>query len=375
MRERTGLEREARLLELRGDPPALGAAPDRLLSLDWVAVGRRERALLSTSDQDETTPIEVEALRFQGRRNEIALVFAGVHGDEPQGVDVANRIVDQLTAAVAKPLFTTIVIKELIGDKRRPPDNWTAKDDPQAKRKRWVLIGSKVIEPNRNFPRPGVEYEKAAKTGNDEKRQPELFGENKKALTRNRKEDHKDRSTNRMTAETRILIQLIEKVRPVRAASLHAHLLPGTRGDGPGVFVDPRGGFDAANDYAKTAAGRGDDEFTFGLLYAALTAVSKLDAANPLRKLRAVNPFLGNLADSAGRVAPAPGTVHYTSKKHSRGTSFGMWAPADATSGGRKGMLTVTVEIPRYPEAQRPAQGEINQIYADLLTRQFLGLR
>lgn len=48
MRERTGLERETRLLGLREDPPGLGVAPDRVPSLDWVPVGKRVRALLLT---------------------------------------------------------------------------------------------------------------------------------------------------------------------------------------------------------------------------------------------------------------------------------------------------------------------------------------
>lgn len=56
-------------------------------------------------------------------------------------------------------------------------------------------------------------------------------------------------STTQMPPETRALVALIERFRPERIASVHAHRIVGQPGNDPGIFVDP----------AKDAAGHAGD--------------------------------------------------------------------------------------------------------------------
>ncbi len=364
MPERARLERELSSL-LQPRP----YTRDSELAGEWKKERSWERAELSTPDQDKTQSVKVEALRFTGRLKEVALVFAGVHGTEQEGVAVATQLLDRLKVAAAKgrlPAYTTVVIKQLVGDGRHPTDDptWTHKAAGNPSR-RYVLVGTKPVEPNRNFPRPGATYQQVARITENNNTQPELFDEKGKALAGKL-------VVGRMIDETRILIQLIEQMRPVRAVSIHAHRLPGARGDGPGIFVDPRGGFDPS-DRAKTVFGQRDDEFTRLLLCEGLSA-AKTIIDDPKNK-KITHPFWGNLANSAGKLAPRTSTVHYTSEQHPPGTSFGEWAPIDAKSGLRKGMLTITAELPRYLNGPTSVQAEIIRIQAEVLARHFLGLQ
>lgn len=317
-------------------------------------------------EYDEKESIIVHALRFKGTSDEVALVFAGVHGSEPQGVEAANKLVEKLKNAARsgkKPKFTTIVIPELIGKGRR------MMNPPSSDYLRYVhlFICGKLIEPNRNFPGPGESYKDALTRGHNRSDRAELIDSKDKPLTG-------DKVTHRMLAETRILVQLIEREKPVRAASIHAHSVPGERGDGAGIFVDPRGGFNTISDRAKTTEGIDDDNLTTEMLKEAQNLISsklslKDDNGNKLH-----NPFFGNLADSKGRLPGKPSpTVHYTSKKHPPGTSFGMWAPAPDKTGIRKGITTVTVEIPRYKNATT-ALKEVIDAHVQVLLEKFLGL-
>jgi hypothetical protein len=354
MRERLSLEREVRDLA-----PAVDDGRERELSGSWTPekVGAFEVADWSTPDQDEAAQIRVASLRFPGTTNQVALVFAGVHGEEPEGIATAEALVSLLTTAAGqgtKPRFTTIVIKRLVSKAR----NANA---------RFIKVGGKPIEPNRNFPAPGESYAYARERGTRRSDKAELLD------CRGVKADG-DKVTHRMLAETRILLQLIEQEQPVRATSIHSHSLPGRRGDGPGTFVDPRGLFNEHTDVAFTADGRDDDKLATDMLDAVRAAVDPLLPLKDNKGKVLSHPLQGNLADASGRIGAKPTpTVHYTSTKHACGTSFGGWAPVDEHSGSRPGITTITIELPRYRKATKALENMV-QVHAKVLASIFLGL-
>jgi hypothetical protein len=175
-----------------------------------------------------------------------------------------------------------------------------------------------------------------------------------------------------MLGETRILVQLVEREKPVCAISIHAHSVPGTRGDGPGIFVDPRGGFNEHTDTAFFSKGKSDDKLTRSLLDAAL---AKIGPSLPLKSddgKELSHPFHGNLADSSGKLPATPTpTVHYTSTKHPCGSSFGTWAPEPDKLGVRAGITTLTLELPRYKKATKAVDAVIDA-HLQVLLEKFL---
>jgi len=169
-----------------------------------------------------------------------------------------------------------------------------------------------------------------------------------------------------MIAETRALIALIERFQPERIASVHAHSVPGNRGDGPGIFVDPRGGVtDPAHPTrsgAATATGQADDRLAQEMLTRAesdLSGAARSDgSASPFatRRLpRDVAPLAGNQLGGSDQ-------VHYEAN-HPTGTSLGDWAPS-------RGITTVTVEVPQRVSGADLAN--IETMHRDLLERVFL---
>lgn len=172
---------------------------------------------------------------FMGNSARIALVIAGVHGSELSGIEVAQWMRVKLQKGIL-PWYTTVIIPEVFpaqakiarvsalmkfdkcGDPRCYMD-----DDNKGR-----LING-TIEPNRQFPRPGSPLSNLGTT--TDAKQPIL-------------------------SETRELLRLIELLKPVRIASVHAHSIPGVKfaknyssspphqlikgEDWPGIFVDPR---------------------------------------------------------------------------------------------------------------------------------------
>jgi peptidoglycan hydrolase-like protein with peptidoglycan-binding domain len=279
-----------------------------------------ETKTLTAPDQDESVAIDVPAWRFPGRTKSVALVFGGVHGTERNGVQVVNQLKQQLIKAAERgrrPEYTTVLIPELITARR-----W--KDYV-----RFVDVDGRPVEPNRNFPSPGESYAVAHQRGLGRPDKAELLDPDGRPL-------RGKEVTHRMLAETRILIRLIEEENPVRAVSVHAHTVPGTRGGGPGIFVDTRPGlFEAAADM-KLAADMVED----AMKSLGATADRKLDLRDTSGR-RLIHPFHGNFADKEPNKIPETPTLNvlYTSTRHPPGTSFGGWAPA-------RGITTITSELP-----------------------------
>jgi hypothetical protein len=153
----------------------------------WVAE-RVAAGQLGTSAKKR--PIEV--FYFPGRTARRALVIAGVHGSERQGIEVANLLKADLLKT--PPAFSVILVPSLF------PDN--AATGPFG-------IREGGTPTNRDFPTPDKDF--AASGGVDAKGR-------------------------KILAENEMLMHLMEHFQPERVISLHGTQAPGQAG----VFYDPR---------------------------------------------------------------------------------------------------------------------------------------
>lgn len=244
----------------------------------------------------------IRAYYFQGRTSERALVIGGVHGSEQSGVEVANLLVERLLAG-PPPHFTTVVVPVLF------PANLAAAQaaslpicpssgcDPI--RPGRVTPGE--VDPNRQYPAVGYSLETARREGGalgpvDEQGRP-------------------------MEPETVILLDLIDRFRPSRIASVHAHSMrrrPRRGRDMPGIFGE-----------------RSDP--TDDALAMAMAQHAALGGA------RVPGNWLGTASPEPDYPPSAP--------RLSAGTSLGEWASSPITEGGahdRPAMTIITVEVQHY---------------------------
>jgi len=141
-------------------------------------------------------PRPIEAYFFPGATSRRALVIAGVHGSERQGIAVARMLIDLLRKQ--QPKLTTIVVPSLF------PDN-------AAKGKFGSREGSGA-PPNRNFPKPTQDLTAARKAGSVDALGKPILPENL------------------------LLMELMERFKPERIISIHGTWDPNKAG----VFYDPR---------------------------------------------------------------------------------------------------------------------------------------
>ena len=307
----------------------------------------------------------VKAFFFQGRTNQRALIIGGVHNKtEPQGREVVERLQVALTANAAKgilPYFTTVLVPELFKQDLYSGPGTAA---------RWIKGGTgldknrklqqdRAVEPNRNFPLPGEGLSAAHDRGTKGPDAAELVFPDPAGGPPRPSHDKgagKGGTSTRLLPENRALIALIERFRPDRIASVHAHSPLRQPGNAPGIFVDPRGG----------GGGADDDRLATAMVQQGRQRLPP----DPARKS---DPFVGN----------APGTkratVHYSpSATHSEGNSLGDWAPVAVTGpGARLAITTVTVEVPqRAPEEpageSKGVIDKIEELDSDLLADIFL---
>jgi hypothetical protein len=161
----------------------LTARPDDL----WLAQ-RMWAGELGTSAKK----LPIKTFYFPGTTARRALVIAGVHGTERQGMQVAELLMNDLKAS--PPAFSVILVPSLF------PDN--AADGKFGEREGGAPT-------NRNFPTPDKDF--AASGG-------------------------KDAMGRKIRAENEMLMHLIERFQPERIISLHGTQSPGQAG----VFYDPR---------------------------------------------------------------------------------------------------------------------------------------
>jgi hypothetical protein len=165
----------------------------------WLAQRIRQGQLGTTA---QARPVEAHFV--QGTTSQRALVIAGVHGSERQGIEVARMLLADLAAN--QPAYTVIVVPSLF------PDN--------AATGRWGTREG-ATPTNRNLPPTTEDLAAATAAGGG---------------------TAVDASTNRHGARTRailpenlMLLQLIERFNPERIISIH-----GTQHSGAGgVFYDP----------------------------------------------------------------------------------------------------------------------------------------
>lgn len=161
----------------------------------------------------------IKAHFFQGTTNRRALVIAGVHGSEVQGVEVVNHMIEDLKKGSQKihpelPLFSVILVPELF------PDN------VKARRRQ---LGTAT---NRNFPEP---HKSLSDVSTDTKGRPLAAPTDVKGAAKGVTEQKP------ILTENILLMSLMERFKPERIISVH-----GTwRAGAGGVFYDPRNLTDA----------------------------------------------------------------------------------------------------------------------------------
>lgn len=160
----------------------------------WVAERIRRGELGRTKGPARRA---IQAVFFRGVSSRRALVIAGVHGSERQGIEVAQMLIRDL--GTAQPHFTVIVVPSLF------PDNAAA-----------GAFGSRegTTPTNRNFPR--ADQDLAAASGRDARGRSLL-------------------------PENVMLLELMERFQPERIISIHGTWRAGSAG----VFFDPRQPTDA----------------------------------------------------------------------------------------------------------------------------------
>lgn len=289
---------------------------------------------------------------FPGRQaSERVLVIGGVHGEEPEGIEVVERLRQQLTtesAAGNPPRFPTILVPTLIERTAKPGTRAPGKHwEPGSRGQRLVpegvsrtgKLGKGGVEPNRNFPFPGTDYAAAramgAKGGAELETLPSdpqtgvpKFGAAKGPAKGGQSPE---RTTTRMLPETRALIALLERFKPTRIVSVHSHG-GGGRGNAPGVFVDQRGTDPTSGAVTDAAAGTADLALTRKLF-------DRASAGTPKGISGAA--FAGNVP-AKGSTDP---TLVYATTAHPEGNSLGMYGPVATRS--RPAATTITVELPR----------------------------
>jgi hypothetical protein len=326
-------------------------------------------ALAGCTDSLKDTQLP-KAFFFPGRDPRRALIISGVHGNEKNGVQVVQSLQTLLAArsvAGDKPFFSTILVPIVIlrtqaGAGQRDVPGGMGKNNAGA-------VECREVEPNRNFPLPGEDLKKARNRGATGRTEPELVIRDRCRGTIRAPIGEKKTSI-RMLPETRILISLIERFQPERLASVHDHTLEQHchsgfgrdtlyGGEGPGIFVDPRGISPETGKITDLAQVQADDQLARRMVEKALrelTGVARVTSPFP--------PFAGNQALT-------PLTSRYFSEQRVEGNSLGDWAPVPAT-GTRLGITTLTIELPRSGFVSSTAKNNLINLHRDLLKDIFL---
>lgn len=285
---------------------------------------------------------KIDSFYFPGQTDNRALIIGGVHGTELSGTEVVQILIDKLKKG-PKPYYTVILVPSLF------PDNAAVAASQPAKIETGENVGrytkgteftSHSTDPNRQFPAFGKGY--------DPKSQ-------------------KDAKGRIIEPENILLLELIDRFRPARIASVHSnHDL-----DKAGIYADPR------TDSKGIALGYDSDKDL---------ALTMADAANTKGANVPGNKFSGGKASNA--VYPLDPAVVAAGKKQPRdtkkGTSLGGWGstavcdPANPAA-NRPAMRIITVEVhlahrstdvAAADQAKRKAELEA---LADVLKDIFLG--
>lgn len=330
---------------------------------------------LPPSDSD----LPVRAFLFPGRSDRRALIISGIHGDEIAAIEVVERLrvlLKERSAAGDRPFFTTMLVPILIDRSRATEKRYVPRGIGFERHGKKLKVVQHPIEPNLNFPLPGEDYERARRRGLGGPHDPELVIQVRGPSGKVQERSPRGPLTSiRMLPETRFLLQLIERFQPERLAAIHAHSRmslchpckdtkeTACGGEGPGIFVDPRGIDPMSGSITRPAEWKADKLLAHRMVQEALRRLKR----RPLPTRRSGDtpypPFAGNHA------CPRT-TVLYFSPRHSEGNSLGDWAPVPTRT--RPGITTVTIELPKYRRTESKAARRVIQLHRDLLADVFL---
>jgi hypothetical protein len=202
----------------------LAARPDDLWVAQRIRQGRLGQTTGALGPKSGGKPVArpIEAFFFRGSTDRRALVIAGVHGTERQGMEVARRLISDLSSLPQPPGFTTIIVPSLF------PDN--AATGTMGSRE------SGATPTNRNFPPPSEDLADATAAGGGTAVDASKSG---------------GKRTRAILPENLLLLELMERFHPERILSIHGTSGPGSAG----VFYDRRSlrpdEVQAARDWAK----------------------------------------------------------------------------------------------------------------------------
>ena len=337
------------------------------------------RAFLPDPDGD----VPVRAFLFPGRTERRALIVGGVHGDEVAAVEVMERLrilLQERSETGDPPFFTTILVPVAIPRTQRSEQRYVSEGvglvETIGDGRKVLKVVRHQIEPNLNFPLPGENYQMARQRGMGSLTKAELMirimSPSGNVLER---PPRGPLTSIRMLPETRFLVQLIERFQPERLAAVHAHSRHSLchpcvdrrqlncGGEGPGIFVDPRG-IDPVSGKLTNSSQFNEDKF---LAQRMIDEGLKRLNRRPLPTSRTGHPpfppFAGNQSCSRS-------TVIYFSANRREGNSLGDWGPVPTP--GRPGITTVTIEIPKYQSADASASTRVINLHRDLLADVFL---
>ena len=335
-------------------------------------------------DSDDGVP--VRAILVPGRTDHRALIVSGIHGDEIAGVEVVERLrilLKERSALGNPPFFTTILIPVLIKrtrltEERYVPGGLGLVEDTEHNSRQLKLV-QQPIEPNLNFPPPGEDYDIARRRGAGGPRDAELVVRLRGPSGKVQERSPRGPLTSiRMLPETRFLLQLIERFRPERLAAVHAHSRVSVchpcedgqemncGGEGPGIFVDPRGIDPLSGSIFRPGEWKADKLLTYRMVQKALRHLERTPLPTTASGDTPFPPFAGN--QSCPRT-----TMLYFSPRHSEGNSLGDWAPVPTST--RPGITTVTIELPKYRREESRAAQRVIDLHRDVLADVFLGGR
>lgn len=230
----------------------------------WVAQQIRQGQLVENSGRFGRQRMPGNPIRvhfFRGTTNRRALVIAGVHGSEVQGIEVARHLITDLQRGMAAtpprlPVFSVIVVPSLF------PDNAAARRREGA------------IPTNRNFPSPRQTLATA---------------------TRDAAGRPRDARNRRILTENILLMALMERFHPQRIISIH-----GTwRAGAAGVFYDPRQLTSTDERAVRTCVYHGDTEANCRRML--LRGVSMTDRDLSLATARAIETSTSSITGREGR--------------------------------------------------------------------------
>jgi hypothetical protein len=287
----------------------------------------------------------IYAYEFVGTTANRALVIGGVHGSELSGIEVVERLIQQLRTG-PRPYYTVTIIPRLF------PDNANVREGNPAAIRADSNVGRYTnetgVDPNRQMPEFGRSFDPSTPM------------------------DSRGRYIER---ENIMLLNLIDKIKPSRVVSVHAMHSDASAG----IFADPRTdqnqlalGYDSdrdlALDMARLAKSRG-----------AAVRGNRLGSKQE-NTTYALDPPIAQAGKKQQR------SRGQATKDHKgEGVSLGGWgstAVCDAAhpERNRSAMRIITIEMPRgqrsqdmQTKAQQNARSVVVQAHVDAIREIFLG--